>query len=243
MNFDPYGRISNLSLTDHLSLHEPHRALEFAYFPNEGLISLLIELNDGRTVEVGLLGNDGALGMTGVLGLKRSPLRAVVQIAGDGFRIRVDTLRELLPLNPELREILGRCAARMAMQVAQTSACNRLHKIEERLARWLLIAQDRMRSDTVRITHDFLATVLGSDRPSVSLAAGMLQRNGIIRCVRGSITILNRKKLEQFTCECYGVIREYNSEASWTEPFRSLRPPVRRSFAGNIPGRPRNIRR
>ncbi len=199
-------------LSDHLTLHEPHRAIEFAYFPNDGLISLVIELRDGRTVEAGLLGNDGASGMTGVLGLERSPLREIVQIAGAGFRVRVETLRKLLSSNPELQQILGRYAAGLAMQVAQTSACNRLHKVEERLARWLLIAQDRVKSNTVRITHDFLATMLGSDRPSVTLAAGILQRNGIIKYERGSVTIVNRRKLERFACECYAVIRQYNNE-------------------------------
>jgi CRP-like cAMP-binding protein len=199
-------------LTDHLSLHEPHRAVKFAHFPNSGLISLVVELEDGKTVEAGLLGNDGVSGMTAVLGLNKSPLREVVQISGDGFKAPIDTLRELLPSNPELREILGRYAAGLLLQMAQTSACNRLHKVEERLARWLLIAQDRVKSNTVRITHDFLATMLGSDRPSVSLAAGILQRNGIIKYERGSVTIVNRRKLERFACECYSVIRQYNSE-------------------------------
>jgi CRP-like cAMP-binding protein len=99
------------------------------------------------------------------------------------------------------------------MQVAQTAACNRLHKIEERLARWLLIAQDRLESGTVNITHDFLATMLGTDRPSVTLAAGVLQEEEMIVYMRGSVKILNRKKLEQFACECYAVISQYNSGA------------------------------
>lgn len=97
------------------------------------------------------------------------------------------------------------------MQVAQTAACNRLHKIEERLSRWLLIAQDRLDSGIVPITHDFLATMLGTDRPSVTLAAGTLQRKGIIVYTRGSVRILNRKQLERFTCECYALIKQYNN--------------------------------
>src|SRR5271154_3572927 len=127
----------------HLSLHHPHRTVQFAHFPNEGLISLVVELKGGKSVEAGLLGNEGASGMPAVLGLSRSPLREIVQIAGNGFRVRVDTLREILPSTPELRAILSRYAAGLAMQVAQTAACNRLHKTEERLSRWLLIAQDR----------------------------------------------------------------------------------------------------
>jgi CRP-like cAMP-binding protein len=197
-------------LPHHLSLHQPHRVVKFAHFPNEGLISLVVELKDGKSVEAGLLGNDGASGMPAVLGLSRSPLREIVQVAGDGFRVRVSTLKEMLRSTPQLQMILSRYAAGLAMQVAQTAACNRVHKIEQRLARWLLIAQDRVDSAIVPITHDFLATMLGTDRPSVTQAAGILQREQIIGYTRGSLKILNRKRLEQFACECYAIIRQYN---------------------------------
>jgi len=200
-----------VNLPHHLTLHQPHRIVKFAHFPNEGLISLVVELKDGKSVEAGLLGKDGASGMPAVLGLSRSPLREIVQIAGNGFRVKIGTLREILASNPQMHVNLGRYAAGLAMQVAQTAACNRLHKIEERLARWLLIAQDRLDSGTVNITHDFLATMLGTDRPSVTLAAGVLQKKGIIIYTRGSVKILNRKKLEQFACECYAVVSQYNS--------------------------------
>jgi CRP-like cAMP-binding protein len=200
-----------VDLPHHFTLHQPHRTVRFAHFPNAGLISLVVELRDGRSVEAGLLGNEGASGMAAILGLSRSPLREIVQIAGDGFRVRVDPLRDLLPSTPALHAILSRYAAGLAMQVAQTAACNRLHKIEERLARWLLIAQDRLDSGAVPITHDFLATMLGTDRPSVTVAAGILQREGLIAYPRGSVRILNRKKLEGFACECYAQIKQYNN--------------------------------
>ena len=196
------SRLQFIELPHHFILHQPHQTVRFAHFPNAGLISLVVELKDGRTVEAGLLGNEGASGMPAVLGLSRSPLREVVQIEGDAFRVRVNALRELLPSTPVLQATLNRYAAGLAMQVAQTAACNRLHKIEERLSRWLLIAQDRVDSGIVPITHDFLATMLGTDRPSVSVAAGVLQREGIIEYTRGSVRILNRKKLESFACEC-----------------------------------------
>ena len=205
------SRLQFIELPHHLTLHQPHQSVRFAHFPNAGLISLVVELKDGRTVEAGLLGNEGASGMPAVLGLSRSPLREIVQIEGDAFRVRVNTLRELLPSTPVLQATLNRYAAGLAMQVAQTAACNRLHKIEERLSRWLLIAQDRLDSGIVPITHDFLATMLGTDRPSVTVAAGMLQREGIIEYTRGSVRILNRKHLESFACECYAVIKQYNS--------------------------------
>ena len=205
------SRLQFIDLPHHLTLHQPHQIVRFAHFPNAGLISLVVELKDGRTVEAGLLGNEGASGMPAVLGLSRSPLREIVQIAGDAFRVRVNALRELLPSTPILQATLNRYAAGLAMQVAQTAACNRLHKIEERLSRWLLIAQDRVNSGIVPITHDFLATMLGTDRPSVTVAAGMLQREGIIEYTRGSVRILNRKKLESFACECYALIKQYNN--------------------------------
>ncbi len=204
-------RLQFVDLPHHFILHQPHQAVRFAHFPNAGLISLVVELKDGRTVEAGLLGNEGASGMPAVLGLSRSPLREIVQIEGDAFRIRVNALRELLPSTPVLQATLNRYAAGLAMQVAQTAACNRLHKIEERLSRWLLIAQDRVDSGIVPITHDFLATMLGTDRPSVTVAAGILQREAIIEYTRGSVRILNRKKLESFACECYALIKQYNN--------------------------------
>jgi len=194
----------------HLSLHQPHRQVQFAHFPNEGLISLVVEMKGGKSVEAGLVGNEGATGMAAILGLRRSPLREIVQIAGNGFRVRIDTLRKILPVAPDLQGILSGYAAGLAMQVAQTAACNRLHNIEERLARWLLLAQDRVDSGMVAITHDFLATMLGTDRPSVSLAAGVLQKRELVAYTRGSVQILNRKKLEGFACECYGIISQYN---------------------------------
>jgi CRP-like cAMP-binding protein len=205
------SRLQFVDLPHHFILHQPHQTVRFAHFPNAGLISLVVELKDGRTVEAGLLGNEGASGMPAVLGLSRSPLREIVQIEGDAFRMRVNALRELLPSTPVLQATLNRYAAGLAMQVAQTAACNRLHKIEERLSRWLLIAQDRVDSGIVPITHDFLATMLGTDRPSVTVAAGVLQREGIIEYTRGSVRILNRKKLESFACECYALIKQYNN--------------------------------
>ena len=205
------SRLQFIELPHHFILHQPHQTVRFAHFPNAGLISLVVELKDGRTVEAGLLGNEGASGMPAVLGLSRSPLREIVQIEGDAFRVRVNALRNLLPSTPVLQATLNRYAAGLATQVAQTAACNRLHKIEERLSRWLLIAQDRVDSGIVPITHDFLATMLGTDRPSVTVAAGVLQREGIIEYTRGSVRILNRKKLESFACECYALIKQYNN--------------------------------
>src|ERR1700730_15461536 len=143
-----------VSLPNHLVLHEAGRKLEFAYFPNRGLISLVVVMKDGKTAEAGIVGNEGFTGTLAAVGLKRSPLQAVVQITGDGFRAEVGALQESLHLAPQFQSLLGRYAAIRGMQVAQTAACNRLHDIEQRLARWLLMTQDRVDSGSLAITHD-----------------------------------------------------------------------------------------
>ncbi|HSZ61397.1 MAG TPA: Crp/Fnr family transcriptional regulator [Terriglobales bacterium] len=201
-----------VSLPNHLVLHEAGGKLEFAYFPNRGLISLVVVMKDGRTAEAGIVGNEGFTGTLAAVGLSRSPLHAVVQITGDGFRVEVGALQSTLQSAPHMQLMLSRYAAIRSMQVAQTAACNRLHAIGQRLARWLLMTQDRVDSGSLLITHDFLATMLGTDRPSVSQAAGVLQKKKLIEYTRGAVKIVNRKKLENSACECYGVIQQYDGE-------------------------------
>jgi CRP-like cAMP-binding protein len=200
-----------VDLPSHLVLHEPGK-MEFAYFPNRGFISLVVVMKDGRTAEAGMVGNEGFIGISAAVGLNWSTLQAVVQITGDGFRVRVGALKDTLESASHLRLMLSRYAVIHGMQVAQTAACNRLHNVEQRLARWLLMTQDRVDSGSLPITHDFLATMLGTDRPTVSLAAGVLQRKKIIEYTRGAVKIVNRKKLEDSACECYGVIRQYDGK-------------------------------
>jgi CRP-like cAMP-binding protein len=201
-----------VSLTNHLVIHEAGGKLEFAYFLNQGLISLVVVMKNGRTAEAGIVGNEGFTGTLAAVGLSRSPFQAVVQITGDGFRVEVGALQDTLESAPHLQLMLSRYAAIRGMQVAQTAACNRLHDIGQRLARWLLMTQDRVDSGSLPITHDFLATMLGTDRPTVSLAAGVLQKKKLIAYTRGAVKIVNRKKLEVSACECYGVIRRYDGE-------------------------------
>jgi len=201
-----------LSMPHHLSLYEPDQPLEFVHFPNTGMVSLVIATEDGRTVEVGEVGREGFAGIQAAVGIDKNQVREIVQIAGDGFRVRIDALQSVLQSAPGLQRVLARYAVVQGMQFAQTAACNRLHNIEQRLARWLLITQDRVDSATLAITHDFLATMLGTDRPTVSLAAGILQNKQIIEYTRGAVQILSRTKLEDCTCECYGVIQQYNRE-------------------------------
>jgi CRP-like cAMP-binding protein len=201
-----------LIMPHHLSLYEPDQVLEFVHFPNTGMVSLVIATEDGKTVEVGEVGKEGFAGIQAAVGINRNQVREIVQVAGDGFRVRIGALQSVLQSAPGLQRILTRYAIVQGMQFAQTAACNRLHNIEQRLARWLLITQDRVDSATLAITHDFLATMLGTDRPTVSLAAGILQDKQIIEYTRGAVLILNRTKLEDSTCECYGIIQQYNRE-------------------------------
>lgn len=202
--------LESIQFRKHAILHEPTQELEFAHFPNRGLISLLIATEDGKTVEVGMVGNEGVAGVASAVGLTISTLRQLVQISGDGFRIEVGALQAALRSTPQLQLALSRYAMVQGMQIAQTAACNRLHDAGERLARWLLMAADRVNSSSLPITHDFLATMLGTDRPSVSLAAKNLQRKKIIQYRRGALEILSRKKLEASACECYKVIQQFN---------------------------------
>jgi CRP-like cAMP-binding protein len=197
-------------LPQQTSLYQPGERLEFAYFPNSGLISLVVVTRERKTVEAGLVGSEGLLGTPAVLGLARSFVRAVVQIAGDGLRIRVEALYNLLPATPQLQLLASRQAMIQGMQAAQLAACNRLHRIEQRLARWLLMMQDHIESSSFFITHDQLAGMLGTDRPSVSLAAGILQRKGAIGYTRGVVNILSREKIEEAACECYGIMQQFS---------------------------------
>jgi CRP-like cAMP-binding protein len=199
-----------VDLEQHRILHEPYRKLKFMYFPNRGLISLVVVLKSGKTVEAGIVGKEGASGTALAAGVSSSALREIVQISGEGFRIKSEIFQKLSSVTPNLRKTLNRYIVLLGMQVSQTAACNRLHEIEQRLARWLLMAEDSAASSMLGITHDFLATMLGTDRPSVTLAAGLLQKAGLIEYGRGSVKITNRQHLEAFACECYSVIRDYS---------------------------------
>jgi CRP-like cAMP-binding protein len=208
--------LEHVDLPSHLSLCEPDELFQFAYFPNTGLVSIVVVLSDGKTVEAGLIGKEGIVGLPGVVGRKRSPLREVVQISGEGFRIRMSALRNILESAPVLDRNLKRYASVLGMQIAQTAACNRLHDTDRRLARWLLMALDRVDSRLIYVTQDFLATMLGTDRSSVSLAAGTLQKMGLIKYSRGIVNILERRQLETSACECYRVIHDFSEDRAWT---------------------------
>jgi CRP-like cAMP-binding protein len=201
-----------VTLKHHTILHESQHQVRDVYFPNDGLISLVVVTANGKTVEAGVVGNEGVLGLEGAFGLKRSPLREIVQISGTAYRVAARNLTRMFRSDPDLLLRFSRFAIVSRMQMSQTAACNRLHEVKQRLARWLLLTQDRVDSGFLVMTHDFLASMLGTDRSSVSEAAAVLQRRKIIQYARGAVRVLNRKALEQTSCECYQLIREYNGE-------------------------------
>jgi CRP-like cAMP-binding protein len=196
----------------HHSLHEPNVPIRFGYFPDGGIVSLVVPVSDGRSAEVGMVGRDGFVGVPLAGGLDRSPHKALVQVASTASRLRRDVLRKLLPEAPYLTSSIMRFALLQGMQLAQTAACNRLHDLEQRLARWLLMSQDRLNCSVLPYTQELLATMLGTDRPSVTLAVGRLQRNRSIKQGHGEIEILDREKLLASSCECYSVIQQFSGE-------------------------------
>ncbi|MGH9715455.1 MAG: Crp/Fnr family transcriptional regulator [Candidatus Acidiferrales bacterium] len=201
-----------MDLQQHFVVHQPGRPLDYACFPNRGLISTVVSMKEGGAVEAGLLGNEGCTGTPLAVNLRTTPLQQVVQIEGDGYRLDRATLDVLLPQAPQFRIALARYAVIQGLQTAQTAACNRLHGIEQRLARWLLMAQDRVDSGWLGLTHDFLALMLGTDRPTVTVAARRLQDRKAIEYVPGAVRVVNHQILQESACECYGVIQQYNGE-------------------------------
>lgn len=191
----------------HEVLYQPGDKIDYILFLNGGVVSLLVVTSDARSVEVGVIGRDGFVGAPVAAGIQMTQQRVLVQVPGRAFRIKSDLFYDLLPSMPELRDALNRYILVQGMQVAQLAACNRLHEIEQRLARWLLMTNDQVGSDSFPITHDNLAQMLGSGRPSVTVAAGRLQRAGSIEYTRGVVKILDRRFLETAACECYEAIR------------------------------------
>lgn len=189
------------------SLYEPNEPIEYAYFSLTGVTSMIVTTLGGATVEIGLAGREGFVGYQPLLGMKSAPNGAITQIPGYALRIRSKTLKEEFDRGGRLQAILHRNIQSQIIQVSQAAACNRLHEVNERLARWLLMMHDRAETDRLPLTHEFLSQMLGANRATVSLSAGTFQQAGLIRYARGTVTILNREGLEQIACECYGVVK------------------------------------
>ncbi|MBD2100574.1 Crp/Fnr family transcriptional regulator [Leptolyngbya sp. FACHB-261] len=196
-----------VSLIQGQSLYSLSEPIEYVYFPNHGVISLVLTLADGSMGEVGLVGREGMVGLPVIWGNLPPTSQAQVQLPGDAFRLKASVLRAEFGRGTALQGLLLRYTKALFTQISQSVVCNAKHTIEERLARWLLMSRDRVQSDEFPLTQEFISYMLGVRRAGVTVAAGSLQRAGIIRYSRGKIAIQDRESLEAVSCECYRTIK------------------------------------
>jgi CRP-like cAMP-binding protein len=200
-----------VSLTLKQMLYQPNSAIPYVYFPLNAVASLVTVMQDGQSVEVATIGNEGVVGVPVFLGAETISGEAFTQIPGEAMRMRAEVFRDEAIRTGPLQDLMLRYTQTLFTQIAQSVACNRLHSIEQRCARWLLMSQDRVRADQFPLTQEFISQMLGVRRAGVSEVASQLQKIGLIQYNRGIITILNRQGLEEVSCECYAVIKqEYN---------------------------------
>jgi CRP-like cAMP-binding protein len=187
------------------SLYRAHRPIGFVYFIETGVGSLVNTMANGDAAEVGTIGNEGMVGLPLLLEDERAPTAVYVQVPGTGLRMTASLFRKHLARSASMRTVMLRYAHAFFNQVAQSAACNQFHSLEQRCSRWLLMTHDRMQSDEFLLTQEFLAMMLGVQRTGVTVAAGALQRAGLIRYSRGHVAILDRRGLERRACECYRI--------------------------------------
>ena len=188
-------------------LYEPERPIEAVYFMADGIASILSVMTDGTGVETATIGREGMVGLALFHGVDTTPEHAMVQIPGSAFRVEADAFREMLPDLPNLIRLLHRFSVVMFTFAAQNSGCNRKHAIEERCARWLLMVADRLGRETLELTHDFMAQMLGVRRASVTEALASLEKRGFVETARGRVRVANRDGLRGAACECYGIVQ------------------------------------
>jgi CRP-like cAMP-binding protein len=201
----PY--LEQVTLTFGEILYEQGEIIRDVYFPNHGIISLLSMVEERSTLEVGIVGNEGMVGIPVFLGAAASLNRALVQGAGTALKMKADAMRTHIGHEGLLPDMLRHYTHSLLAQISQTAACNRFHRVEARLARWLLLTHDRLQSNKFRLTQQFLSDMLGVRREGVTNAARALQRGRLISYVRGQITILNRAGLEAASCKCYEIVK------------------------------------
>jgi CRP-like cAMP-binding protein len=201
-------RLEPVTLTFGDVLYRPREAIRHVYFPSDCMVSLLALADGHRALEVGLVGCEGMLGVPLTLGVRQSPVRALVQGSGTALRMKSTLFLNELRHNLPLQRAVNRYTYDLMVQVTQTAACNRFHQVEARLARWLLMTRDRMRSNEFRLTQDMLGNMLGVLRVAVTKAASTLQKRKLIRYSRGAIRILDNKALEATACLCYQIVKD-----------------------------------
>lgn len=197
-------------------LYEAGEKMDHAYFPTTAIVSLLYIMESGSTAEIGVIGNDGIVGLSLLLGGETTTNRAVVQSAGSALKIRAADLKAEFKLGTELHDLMLRYTQALMTQISQTAVCNRLHPIEEQLCRWLLLSHDRLHSDKLVMTHDLISNMLGVRREGITLAAQKLAKRKLITNRRGTMTVIDRRGLEDAACECYEVVKtEYDRILGW----------------------------
>jgi CRP-like cAMP-binding protein len=189
-------------------LYESGAALRHIYFPTDSIVSLLYVMQDGASAEIAVVGREGAVGVSLFMGGESTPSRALVQSAGHAYRLSRARLKAEFNRHGELLHVLLRYTQSLLTQMAQTAVCNRHHSLDQQLCRWLLLSLDRLDSNTLAMTQELIANMLGVRREGVTEAAGKLQKLGIIRYSRGKITVLDRPHLERLSCECYEVVKQ-----------------------------------
>lgn len=209
---EEYARLSPhlelIRLTPGQTIYHVGDTVRHAYFPKGGMLSLLSTTESGRTIEVGMVGNEGMTGIPVVLQTCVAPYQVIVQLPCNALRIRGEALREEFNRGGRLQSLLLRFTHTLLTQIAQTAACNQFHGVEKRLCRWLLVSRDRVQTDTINLTQEFLSYMLGVPRTSVTTVAKSLQVRGLINYRRGKIVILDRAGVEAASCECYKLVRE-----------------------------------
>ncbi len=191
-------------------VYESGAQMRHVYFPTTSHISLLYTMIGGSTAEMGLVGNEGVVGISLFMGGETTPNRAMVQGGGQAFRMKAKAMLDEFKRGGEFQHLLLRYTQALITQISQTAVCNRLHSVEQRLCRWLLMTHDRAESDELQMTHEFISNMLGVRREGVTVAAHRLQEAGMISYVRGHIDILDREQLLEHVCECYGVVKAEN---------------------------------
>ena len=189
-------------------LFEARSSMDYAYFPNRGVVSALTVMADGRAIEVATIGDEGMAGLPLLVGARTTPNRVIVQVPGEALRMAEDVLREEVSRESPLRRLLVLYHTAFLAQVSQAVACNGLHSVHQRCCRWLLMTQDRAHSDVFPMTHEFLAEMLGVRRSTVSEVLEPFQKKGLIRYSRGKCTVLDREGLKSGSCECFGRIND-----------------------------------
>ena len=212
LSFPEYQKLSDhlecVSLPLGTIIHQEQEPIDYVYFPNQAMISLVATMENGSTTEISLIGKEGMVGLPVVLGGKSITYEAVVQVVGTAMRIKAETIRDYFENFPQIRKIILLYIQIRLTYISQLAACNRQHKIETRLARWLLLVQDCLKTDQLPLTQEFIANMLGTNRAGVTIAAQKLQDRKLIGYSRGTINVLDRQGLIDSACECYHIINQ-----------------------------------